>query len=142
MASSAYVKPRDEGPQAAGSVVTYLRRYMLAAAACIAQDDDDGNFGQGKGKPKKEAAPPPAKQEAPLPPGLTPALPGSVQALAIAMAAMGIKERDARLEWMCGHLGRRVTSSKETSEAEIQMLIVKAKNGEAPPAARQPGEEG
>lgn len=38
---------KDDGPQAIGSVVTYLRRYTLMAAVGIAADDDDGNAGQG-----------------------------------------------------------------------------------------------
>lgn len=139
MASSAYVVPRDAGPQAAGSVITYLRRYMLAAAAGIAQDDDDGNAGQrGSAPPAPPQKAPPAKP-ADLPPGLQPATPPSVKALAIEMAKLGIKDHAERIAWISGHLGRQVKSSKETSEAEIQVLIEKAKNGEAPP---EPGSNG
>lgn len=35
------ISKRD--PQGVGSAITYLRRYSLAALACIAQEDDDGN---------------------------------------------------------------------------------------------------
>lgn len=43
MASRVYLRPEKTGPQAAGSAITYLRRYMLAAVLGIAQEDDDGN---------------------------------------------------------------------------------------------------
>lgn len=39
---------KDDGPQAAGSVTTFLRRYTLMAAVGIAADDDDGNAGSGR----------------------------------------------------------------------------------------------
>jgi hypothetical protein len=42
-----WCKPERTGPQALGSVLTYLRRYGLAAAVGVGQEDDDGNAGQG-----------------------------------------------------------------------------------------------
>lgn len=44
-------KPKDDGPQAMGSVVTYLRRYSLAAFAGVAPEDDDGNAAEGRHTP-------------------------------------------------------------------------------------------
>jgi hypothetical protein len=39
-------------PQALGSAITYLRRYSLLAACCVAgEEDDDGNVGAGHSKP-------------------------------------------------------------------------------------------
>lgn len=38
---------KDDGPQSIGSLVTYLRRYMLQAVTGVAPDDDDGNAAQG-----------------------------------------------------------------------------------------------
>lgn len=40
--------PKDSSPQAAGSCLTYLRRYALAAIVGIAQVDDDANAASGK----------------------------------------------------------------------------------------------
>lgn len=37
---------KDEGPQAIGSTVTYLRRYSLQSITGVAPEDDDGNAGQ------------------------------------------------------------------------------------------------
>ncbi len=46
-------QPKDFGPQAIGSVITYLRRYMLTAMIGLAAEDDDGEAGQGR-KPTAE----------------------------------------------------------------------------------------
>lgn len=43
--------------QGVGSAITYLRRYSLAALACIAQEDDDGNAAsQREAKPAAKPA--------------------------------------------------------------------------------------
>jgi ERF superfamily protein len=49
MESDLAVKPKDPGPQALGSCITYLRRYGLAAAAGVAPEDDDGEASEGRG---------------------------------------------------------------------------------------------
>jgi hypothetical protein len=46
--TSAPVSKQDA--QGVGSAITYCRRYSLAAVACIAQDDDDGEAASGRGK--------------------------------------------------------------------------------------------
>ena len=63
--SVAAAMPKDGSAQAAGSVVTYLRRYALAAAVGVAPgDDDDGNAaGTPAPAPQRQAAP----QQAPAP---------------------------------------------------------------------------
>lgn len=50
--------PRDQSPAAVGSVVTYLRRYALAAAVGVAPEDDDGQAAS-------HATPNPQPQRAP-----------------------------------------------------------------------------
>lgn len=40
-------KPKDLGPQAVGSCITYNRRYGLQSAFGLWTTDDDGNAGQG-----------------------------------------------------------------------------------------------
>jgi len=50
---------KDEGPQAIGSCITYLRRYALQSFTGVAAEDDDGNAAEAKGKPQ------PVKVEAP-----------------------------------------------------------------------------
>jgi hypothetical protein len=48
VAGTATASPKDMGPQAIGSVITYLRRYALAAVAGVSQIDDDANAGEGR----------------------------------------------------------------------------------------------
>lgn len=45
--SAAYT-PKDEGPQAMGSCITYGRRYGLAAIVGVYQTDDDGEAASGR----------------------------------------------------------------------------------------------
>lgn len=60
---TAQTKAEKEGPQAYGSVITYLRRYALQAMCCIGAEDDDAegctNRGtrpeSAKSAPKTEA---------------------------------------------------------------------------------------
>ena len=48
MSETLAVKPKDDGPQALGSVITYLRRYALAAFAGVAPEDDDAEAAEGR----------------------------------------------------------------------------------------------
>jgi hypothetical protein len=63
----------DKGPdaQTAGSAISYLRRYSLAAMAGITQEDDDGNAASGtasRGSSRSQANPtPPAGDMIPCP---------------------------------------------------------------------------
>lgn len=59
IANTCFCEPKDKGPQAMGSVNTYLRRYGLAGVVGIAQADDDAEAGQPRApKPKREAPAP------------------------------------------------------------------------------------
>jgi hypothetical protein len=60
MSETVSVKPKDDGAQALGSVITYLRRYSLAAFAGVAPEDDDGNAAVGHGT-QKATTPAPVK---------------------------------------------------------------------------------
>lgn len=46
--STIYVAPTKFDAQGVGSVITYLRRYALAAMAGVAPEDDDGNAAVGR----------------------------------------------------------------------------------------------
>lgn len=62
VACVAVTTPKDGGPQAFGSCVTYLRRYALAAFVGVVTEDDDGEKAEGRDKAKK---PPGASWKAP-----------------------------------------------------------------------------
>lgn len=49
MRDTLIAQPKDDGPQAMGSVITYLRRYSLAAFVGVAPEDDDAEAGEGRG---------------------------------------------------------------------------------------------
>ena len=93
------------GPQAAGSAISYARRYSLAAACGIASDVDDD------AKTAQQSATAPLASE------------GQIRTLAIRMANAGIDDRDARLAWVNAHLDREVASSKELTTAEAGRLL-------------------
>jgi len=93
------------GPQAAGSAISYARRYSLAAACGIASDVDDD------GKTAQQSATAPLASE------------GQIRQLAIRMANAGIDDRDTRLAWVNGQLDREVASSKELTTAEAGRLL-------------------
>ena len=53
------VAARDAGPQAAGSAITYARRYGLAALVGVAPDDDDGHAAESATRvPPRNGGPP------------------------------------------------------------------------------------
>ena len=56
IAETLTVKPKDDGPQALGSVITYLRRYALAAFAGVAPEDDDAQAAEGQKVASKRVA--------------------------------------------------------------------------------------
>lgn len=63
--ASLFVRPIKDDPQQAGSAITYCRRYSLAAALAIGQEDDDGNAASGKAKREREPARQSAREQAP-----------------------------------------------------------------------------
>ena len=63
--SVAAAMPKDGSAQAAGSVVTYLRRYALAAAVGVAPGDDDD--GHAAGTPAPMPRPQSERQPVPTP---------------------------------------------------------------------------
>lgn len=65
MRSTVGCKPAKTDAQAVGSVITYLRRYALAAMVGVAPDDDDGEAAIGRGSVTKDE--PPKQKPKPTP---------------------------------------------------------------------------
>ncbi len=59
MRGTASASPKEDTPQAVGSVVTYLRRYALQSFVGVAPEDDDAEAAQGRAvvAAKAKAAP-------------------------------------------------------------------------------------
>ncbi len=56
MRNSLSVTAKDDGPQAVGSAITYLRRYVLQSFVGVAPEDDDAEAAQGRGTAVKPQA--------------------------------------------------------------------------------------
>lgn len=61
--TTAEAEAKDASPQSIGSVLTYLRRYTLAAMVGIAPEDDDGEAAQPNRPQAQQAKQQPAKQQ-------------------------------------------------------------------------------
>ena len=61
-----HVPASKQDPQGYGSALTYARRYSLMAACGRTPADDDGNAASNP-RPVREAAPPPAPTQPPMP---------------------------------------------------------------------------
>lgn len=62
--SGLFAEAKDMGPQAVGSVITYLRRYGVSGMAGVSTEDDDGEGAERPAaQPARDAAParPPAQ---------------------------------------------------------------------------------
>ena len=120
MASTIWITLPDDKrtPQAIGSVLTYLRRYSLAAAVGLAQDDDDVQSAMGS----RPSAPPQSKAAPPKPPAPAVATDKSLKEL---WEAAG-----KSLEWISKQAGREVKGLKELTQAEVDKMIKYAKGEE------------
>lgn len=126
--------------QAAGSAITYARRYGLTAIVGLATDDDDGN---AAGQPVQPQAQRPAPKPAPKPaPAPTPApaenkqdapiADNQLRALFSRLNEMGITEREACLGEISRVLGKTVTSRKDLTVAEFRKFMAATETDQPP----------
>lgn len=104
-------KPAKAGPQEAGSVITYFRRYALAAVAGIAQDDDDAETGSGR-----------PSQQQPKVEAQAPATNAGAQMLA-EMRTFGIKTAPQAVELYRFVLGKDKPENDADRRAVIEALL-------------------
>jgi hypothetical protein len=131
VACIATAESKDRGPQAYGSVVTYLRRYALQAFAGVASEDDDGEKAEGR---DKNAKPPgaswgkPANKPKPADPD-DPGEPIDTATLhnlrSVALAKFPKKPADAKA-WLREHFGTDNPEALTKFEAEKALKLLAA----------------
>lgn len=130
MACTATTTPKDQGPQAYGSCVTYLRRYALSAVTGVATEDDDGEKAQGR---DRDAKPPGANWGKPKPaprqhdPADTgePITPGTLEDLRFKATAKFPKGKAAR-DWLKSITGTDDAASLSEFEAQKALKALEA----------------
>lgn len=130
MRSSLSVKPAKFDAQGAGSAITYLRRYSLAAMVGVAPEDDDGNatsVGQPEHKAKPAAAAKPTlvknEAKAPTKPAEPPVDPetGEISPHALVIG----KDGDGKVNWIgfAAEFAAALDSSHTLQEGEAWVLF-------------------
>lgn len=131
VACIATAQAKDLGPQAYGSVVTYLRRYALQAFAGVASEDDDGEKGEGR---NRDAKPPganwgktqPANRPAdPADPGERIDEPTLHNLRSVALAKFPKKPAEAKA-WLRDHFGTEDPSKLTKFEGEKALKLLAA----------------
>lgn len=150
MTSTVFALAERKGPQAVGSVLTYLRRYALAAVVGVAPDDDDGNAGEaekaaqapqlarassmrpandnGRARaatsPARPAGPPPVQDGQPEASSSGKPTLKAMRRYHALREELGVSEDDARAR-VSRLLGREVTSMTDVNADEMSRVIAK-----------------
>ena len=133
IASQLTMKAENVSPQKIGSVITYARRYALAALLGVGQEDDDAQSVQDdyerKAKKAHKQSVQQTRQQAaennPDPPSRE-----MFQAFIATLRSKGCKEREEYLAELSSFFGREVKSSQELTCAEVSEYL-NACNGAA-----------
>jgi hypothetical protein len=94
------------GPQIIGTIISYLRRYSLAAMCGVAQIDDDGQLAEGqsgKGKPRRKTKPFDSASAAGPPPDGAPSTVTGTNACPDCGSA--VKYFPKKKKWICANRG-------------------------------------
>lgn len=113
--------------QAAGSAITYARRYGLSAiVGLVADDDDDGNAAAPSRK-QEQAVQRAVREEARV---NNPEHPDKKQLAAMfaALRSIGVTEKEACMTEVQAIIGRSIQSSLELTHAEYQRVMRELEN--------------
>jgi hypothetical protein len=134
IASTCSIKLAKDDPQAAGSALTYLRRYMLSAiVGIVADDDDDGNHASGRdnasGKMNGSHVPPPVANRMAAPPASNDNLkPETLAKLKNVLGMLKLEWTQATIERAGRAIGRQIAPTEKLehlSEADGRKLLSK-----------------
>lgn len=133
IASQLNMKAENVSPQKIGSVITYARRYALAALLGVGQEDDDAQAVQDEyerqaRKAQKQRVQQTRQQAAESNPDAP--TPEMFRALMATLTERGCKEREEYLAELSEFFGKEVKSSKELTRTEISEYL-NACNGAA-----------
>ena len=126
IASQLTMKAENVSPQKIGSVITYARRYALAALLGVGQEDDDAQSVQDEyekraRKEEKQRVQQVRQQAAAENPDAP--TPEMFRALMATLTERGCKEREEYLAELSAFFRREVKSSKELTRAEISEYL-------------------
>lgn len=126
IASQLTMKAENVSPQKIGSVITYARRYTLAALLGVGQEDDDAqsvqeDYEKRARKEEKQRVQQARQQAAENNPDAP--TPEMFRALMATLTERGCKERDEYLAELSSFFGKEVKSSKELTRAEISEYL-------------------
>ena len=118
-------------PQAIGSDLTYMRRYLLGCMTGIVTDDDDDDGQAAERSATKRTAArklaakaaepwPQAAEQAANPDAITSS---QLQKIGAAMRERGITERADALDFVTAVIGREVQSRNELTKGEASKVI-------------------
>ena len=125
-------------PQAVGSSLTYMRRYLLGCmTGLVTDDDDDGQLAQNSPKARKA----PATKAAPPEPSPDKPLTAPTRGRLFAMfTEHGIEDRDEQIRGIAHIIKRGIQSRSEITEAEA-LAVIGVLKSRPRPAAEPPQEE-
>lgn len=142
MASTIFAGTERKGPQAVGSVLTYLRRYSLAAAVGVAPDDDDGEAASNHERAPAAAndngrrimtttklaprnvEPPPTPPAPSQPSSSEPATRKQMRTYHDLRVALNVTEDEGR-ERVAALIGRAIESMTEVTVSEMSRVLTK-----------------
>lgn len=158
--SEEFALPSTDSMQAAGSAITYARRYALCAVLGLVADEDDDGAGAGKrtrgvaragapagsvSSPSSEGEPveagtarllvpmagsPPEPEEEEPARGPTPCTPNRHRELMATLSGLGFRTHDQRVKVIATVIGREVRSSKDLTLSEAVRVIEAGKHME------------
>ncbi len=142
MQSTVTTTPDRKGPQAAGSCISYLRRYSLAAIVSVCPDDDDdaeaatdhrtppqsaratlARPANDNGSARR-AGPPPAPDGKTPPSSSGKSVLSQWRAFSALREKMGVTEDEARAR-VSNLVGRKIVEVAELSYGELERVIAK-----------------